>query len=80
MALSLMKTPEALSPAWNRMSALAQPTLLLQGETDPATSPKEIEMMASKANVTVTTVPRSGQFIHVEQPDVFARTVQRFLA
>lgn len=80
MALALLKDPEALAPAWNRLSRLSQPTLLIRGETDPSVSPREIDALRAKPNGSVTEIPRSGHFIHVERPDAFATEVSRFLS
>jgi proline iminopeptidase len=80
MALMLLKDPEAMAPAWNRISRLSQPTLLLRGQTDPSISPREIAALTGKPNAHLIEVPRSGHFIHVEQPDALAAEVDRFLA
>lgn len=79
MALALLKDPDAMAPAWNRLSRLSQPTLLIRGETDPSVSPREIDALRAKLNATVVEIPRSGHFVHVEQPDAFAVEVGRFL-
>lgn len=79
MAMALLKDPDAMAPAWNRISRLSQPTLLLRGETDPSISPREIDALRIRSNARVVEVPRSGHFIHVEQPDAFAAEVGRFL-
>lgn len=79
MATGLLADPLSLAPAWNAMSALSQPTLVVRGETDPSTSEHEMAVMSAKPNVTVTTVPRSGHFVHVEQPEAFSVAVERFL-
>lgn len=80
MALALLNDTEAMSPAWNRIALLSQPTLLVRGETDPATSPREIAALEAKPNAKVAVIPQSGHFIHVEKPDAFAADVSRFLA
>lgn len=80
MALALLREPQALSPGWNRMSALAQPTLLIRGETDPVTSPNEIAVMAPKPNVRIVTVPNAGHFVHVERPRIMADLTRAFVA
>lgn len=79
MAMALLADPASLAPAWNAVSALSQPTLLIRGETDPSMSASEMAVMSAKANVTVATVPRSGHFVHVEQPEAFTRVVEAFL-
>jgi proline iminopeptidase len=79
MALALLRDPEALTPAWNRLSMLSQPTLLIRGQTDPATSDQEISAVITKPNVSVVTVPRSGHFVHVEQPAALAEIVTDFV-
>lgn len=79
MAMDLLADPAALAPAWNAMSALSRPTLLIRGETDPSMSEREVAVMSAKPNVEVLTIPRSGHFVHVEQPEAFAGAVTRFL-
>lgn len=79
-ATDLLADPVSLAPAWNAVSALSQPTLLIRGETDPSMSASEMAVMSAKPNVTVATVPRSGHFVHVEQPEAFALAVEAFLA
>ncbi len=79
MALALLDDPDSLAPAWNRISALAQPTLIVRGETDPSTSPEEMAVMTAKPNVRAVLVPRSGHFVHVEQPRAFADLVRSFV-
>lgn len=75
MALAMVSDRELLAHAWNRMSALSVPTLVVRGESDPATSPEELALMRAKPNVEVVEVPRSGHFIHVEQPHAFAALI-----
>ncbi len=79
MALALLDDTRSLEPAWNRMSALAQPTLIIRGETDPATSSEEMSVMTAKSNVQALTVPRSGHFVHVEQPQAMADAIRAFM-
>lgn len=79
MAMALLGDADALAPAWNRLSRLSQPTLLLRGQTDPSISPREIAAVTGKPNARMVEVPRSGHFIHVEQPDAIAAEVERFL-
>ncbi|MET9269781.1 alpha/beta hydrolase [Kribbella sp. NPDC003557] len=64
-----------------QFAQLTQPALLIKGEYDPATSPREIELFRSDVpNGTYYYATGAGHFVHAEQPDLFARLLTGFLS
>ncbi|NUR98343.1 MAG: alpha/beta hydrolase [Kribbellaceae bacterium] len=63
------------------LAQLTQPTLLIKGEYDPATSAHEIQLFRSDVpHGTYYYAAGVGHFMHAERPDLFARLVTEFLS
>jgi len=79
MARSLLAQPSTFAPAQDALAALRQPTLLVRGQFDPATSPDEVAALTAKRSVHTVSVPDCSHFVHVEKPQVLATEIMRFL-
>ena len=68
-------------PAWDRLHALAMPTLLLAGERDEKFAALAHRMAAAiGANATCALVPGAGHAAHRENPDAFVAIVRAWLS
>ncbi len=72
-----------LAAAWTitpRLAAIAAPTLLIAGASDPFATPEDARtLQRSIPAATVTVLAKSGHFPWVEQPEGFAATVVAWL-
>jgi proline iminopeptidase len=77
----ITKSPSFVEPLLQYLGQLNQPALLIKGEHDPATSPREIELFRSDVpDGTYYYAAGAGHFMHAEQADLFARLVTEFLS
>jgi 2-succinyl-6-hydroxy-2,4-cyclohexadiene-1-carboxylate synthase len=66
-------------PVLQRLGQVRIPTLLLAGALDAKYCALAGQMAATLPDNRLRTVPESGHIVHLEQPAVFADTVQQFL-
>ncbi|RZT15220.1 proline iminopeptidase [Kribbella sp. VKM Ac-2569] len=77
----ITKSASFVEPVLQYLGQLTQPALLIKGEHDPATSPREIELFRSDVpDGTYYYASGAGHFLHAEQADLFARLVTEFLS
>jgi proline iminopeptidase len=77
----ITKSAGFVEPLLQYLGQLTQPALLIKGEHDPATSPREIELFRSDVpEGTYYYATGAGHFLHAEQADLFARLVTEFLS
>lgn len=77
----ITKSPSFVEPLLQHFAQLTQPALLIKGEHDPATSPREIELFRSDVpDGTYYYAAGAGHFVHAEQGEIFARLVTEFLS
>jgi proline iminopeptidase len=77
----ITKSASFLEPILHCLGQLPQPALLIKGEHDPATSPREIELFRSDVpDGTYYYATGAGHFLHAEQADLFSRLVTEFLS
>lgn len=77
----ITKSASFVEPVLQYFAQLTQPALLIKGEHDPATSPREIELFRSDVpDGTYHYATGAGHFLHAEQADLFARLVTEFLS
>lgn len=77
----ITKSASFVEPVLQHLGQLTQPALLIKGEYDPATSPREIELFRSDVpDGTYYPAAGAGHFLHAEQPDLFTRLVTEFLS
>jgi 3-oxoadipate enol-lactonase len=63
------------------LTAIDVPTLIIVGEEDPITPPKDAERMAaSLRDVTLVKIPGAAHLSNVEKPEEFNGAVETFLA
>jgi 2-succinyl-6-hydroxy-2,4-cyclohexadiene-1-carboxylate synthase len=66
-------------PLWDRLAALAAPTLLIAGELDAKYCAITSHMAAALPNARTAIVPNAGHAVHLEQANAFVRNVLEFL-
>jgi 2-succinyl-6-hydroxy-2,4-cyclohexadiene-1-carboxylate synthase len=66
-------------PLWDRLAALAAPTLLIAGELDAKYCAITSQMAAALPNARTAIVPNAGHAVHLEQANAFVRNVLVFL-
>ncbi|TCC31694.1 alpha/beta fold hydrolase [Kribbella speibonae] len=77
----ITKSPSFVEPLLQHFAQLTQPALLIKGEHDPATSPREFELFRSDVpDGTYYYAAGAGHFVHAEQGELFARLVTEFLS
>ena len=69
----------AQPPLHDRLEELTAPVLLVAGEEDQKFIGIAREMHRSIPTSRLETVPRAGHAVHLEQPEIFSRTVTGFL-
>jgi 3-oxoadipate enol-lactonase len=77
-----------LADQQDRVAAIDLPTLILVGEEDAITPPALSHALANQAGsaapvrppVTLKTIPYAGHLANLEQPQMFNRAVDQFLA
>jgi proline iminopeptidase len=63
-----------------RLPELKVPSLLIKGTYDPVTAPDQVDSFASRPlGSHVALFENSSHFVHVEEPDAFARAVTAFV-
>ncbi len=70
----------AQPPLWDRLPSLSVPALLLVGALDAAYCAHGREMSRLLPGARLVVVPDAGHTVHLEQPEIFQRTVLEFLA
>jgi len=77
----ITNSPSFGEPVLQHFAQLTQPALLIKGEFDPATSPREIELFRSDVpHGTYYYATGAGHFVHAEQPEAFAQLVTEFFS
>lgn len=62
------------------LTDISQPTLVLCGEDDNVTGPEVSETLAgSLPDARLQTIAKAGHAPHIEQPDMFAEAVRKFI-
>ncbi len=81
LANSLRGMGQGAQPSlWDRLPSLSVPTLLLVGALDAAYVAHGREMSRLIPAARLVAVPDAGHTVHLEQPEIFKRTVLEFLA
>jgi len=65
---------------WNRLGELHLPVLLIAGQLDTKFTGIAQRMRDRLPNCTLAIIPGAGHIVHLEQPTLYAETLQRFLA
>lgn len=80
LANSLRGMGTGVQPSlWEKLQQLHLPTLLLTGELDSKFTQIARQMQARLPHAQHTIIPSAGHTIHLEQPELFNRTVLEFL-
>lgn len=80
LANSLRGMGTGVQPSlWAELPQLNRPTLLLAGELDTKFVAINQQMVAHLPQAELMIVPQAGHTIHLEQPEVYAQLVRRFL-
>ena len=65
---------------WNEWEHCSVPTLLIRGEHSDQLSQKDYEtVLQMNRRLKGVTIPKSGHWVHADQPKLFAETVKNFL-
>jgi len=72
-------SPGRQPPLWDQLGDLSLPVLLLAGALDPKYSALIPQMAQKIAGAQAKIVATAGHNIHLEQPDLFANTLLKFL-
>lgn len=80
LANSLRGMGTGVQPAlWHRLNELTCPVLLISGEHDDKFTAIARQMAAQIPNAQIETISQAGHTVHLEQPDIYCRTVIDFL-
>jgi len=75
--MAMAQRPDATS----LLAHITCPTLVMVGQEDVATPPSESQYMVDRIpNVRYETIPHAGHLSNLEQPEVFNRLLESFLA
>lgn len=66
-------------PLWNRLPEMRAPALLIAGALDEKYCELAHRMATSMPNARLEIAPEAGHAVHLEQPELFASAVRRFL-
>ena len=66
-------------PTWSEWEQLHCPTLIVRGERGTLTPEMADEMLARLPGAQLVTVANAGHDLHLDQPELWAVTLQNFL-